>query len=143
MGIIQPNVTLGNAHNLAADYADTRKILSSAYEAFTKQTMVLYASASLSIMGIDSKTAICCRSTDIAASSCSVSDSFRHKIGPIIIAVSMIIQRSRNCIQPVTFRMKFSSALAMSPCAGMPEPAFATGIRSATGGTTPDINLFY
>ncbi|EKF6602602.1 arylsulfatase [Salmonella enterica] len=44
-------------HNLAADYVDKVKILSSAYEAFAKQTMVLYAKGKLiDYVGIDSKT---------------------------------------------------------------------------------------
>lgn len=43
--------------NLAADYPDKVKILSSAYEAFAKQTMVLYAKGKLiDYVGIDSKT---------------------------------------------------------------------------------------
>ncbi len=56
--------------------------MSSAYEGFAKQTMVLYAKGKLiDYVGIDGKTGRYRLSIDIAASSCSVSDSFRHKIG--------------------------------------------------------------
>ncbi len=63
-------------------------------------------------VGIDGKTGRYLTSIhERATSSCPLAIPFRHKIGPIIVKFTfqkMIIQRSRNCIQPVTFRMVLS-----------------------------------
>ncbi|KSB86231.1 hypothetical protein LFZ31_19835, partial [Salmonella enterica subsp. enterica serovar Newport str. S09097] len=82
------NVTPLETHNLAANYADKVKILSSAYEAFAKQTMVLYAKGKLiDYVGIDSKTGryLAVDPQTLQPVPAPLAIPLDYKIGPIII----------------------------------------------------------
>lgn len=103
--------------------------------------MVLYAKGKLiDYVGIDSKTGryLAVDPQTLQPVPAPLAIPLDTKIGPIIVVTfQMIIQRSHNRIQPVTFRMKFLSVGDVSP-RRYARASFATGIWSATGRyTTP------